>query len=260
MSEALKAPPFPNPLPRPRPTGSGGAATKPRSAGARVAATAATTKIVLALPKGRILGEVMPLLARAGIEPEPAFADEDSRKLQFRTNLADFEIVRVRSFDVATFVAFGAAQLGIAGNDVLMEFNYPEIYAPLDLKIGKCRLVVAEPAELVAQDAPRQWSHVRVATKYPEVTRAHFAARGVQAECIKLNGALELAPALGLCRRIVDLVATGATLKAHNLVEVERIAECTARLAVNRTALKPRPDAIMAWIDRFAKACHAAPA
>ncbi|HUA52759.1 MAG TPA: ATP phosphoribosyltransferase [Candidatus Sulfotelmatobacter sp.] len=223
------------------------------------APTAPSTKIVLALPKGRILAEVMPLLARAGIEPEAEFADEDSRKLQFRTNEPDLEIVRVRSFDVATFVAFGGAQLGIAGNDVLMEFNYPEIYAPLDLKIGRCRLVVAEPAELVVQDEPREWSHVRVATKYPEITRAHFAARGVQAECIKLNGALELAPALGLCPRIVDLVATGATLRANRLVEVERIADITARLAVNRTALKTRPDQMMAWIERFSRACNAAP-
>jgi ATP phosphoribosyltransferase len=257
MTEALRAPPFPNPQARPA---ARGAARKPKADRTPEAVRPASNKIVLALPKGRLLGEVMPLLARAGIQPEPEFADEDSRKLRFRTNEPNVEIVRVRSFDVATFVAFGAAQLGIAGNDILMEFNYPEIYAPLDLKIGHCRLVVAEPAELVAKDAPRQWSHVRVATKYPEITRAHFAARGVQAECIKLNGALELAPALGLCRRIVDLVATGATLKANGLVEVERIAEVSARLAVNRTALKTRPDAIMAWIDRFAQACNAAPA
>jgi ATP phosphoribosyltransferase len=250
VSEFLQAPPFPNRLARPD------ARAAARAEPADGAPTA--SKVVLALPKGRILAEVTPLLARAGIEPEPEFADEDSRKLQFRTNLPDFEIVRVRSFDVATFVAFGAAQLGIAGNDVLMEFNYPEIYAPLDLRIGRCRLVVAEPAELVAKDEPREWSHVRVATKYPEITRAHFAARGVQAECIKLNGALELAPALRLCRRIVDLVATGATLKANNLVEVERIADVTARLAVNRTALKTRPDALMGWIERFAQACNAA--
>jgi len=255
MSDVLQAPPFPTRLARPD-----APATERKPRAERVGGVPAPNKIVLALPKGRILSEVMPLLTRAGIEPEPEFADEDSRKLQFRTNLPDFEIVRVRSFDVATFVAFGAAQLGIAGNDVLMEFNYPEIYAPLDLKIGRCRLVVAEPAALVAKDEPREWSHVRVATKYPEITRAHFAARGVQAECIKLNGALELAPALGLCRRIVDLVATGATLKAHNLVEVERIADITARLAVNRTALKTRPDALMGWIERFAQACNAAPA
>src|SRR5271169_219422 len=214
----------------------------------------------MALPNGRILAEVMPLLRRIGVEPEPAFEDPSSRQLRFATSDPGLDLIRVRSFDVATFVAFGAAQLGIAGNDVLMEFNYSEIYAPLDLKIGRCRLVVAEPAELVAKDEPRQWSHVRVATKYPEITRAHFAARGVQAECIKLNGALELAPALRLCRRIVDLVATGATLKAHNLVEVERIADVTARLAVNRTALKTRPDTLMGWIERFARACNAAPA
>jgi ATP phosphoribosyltransferase len=257
MTEALRAPPFPNPPARPA---ARGAARKPKPDRGPEAAHAASNKLVIALPKGRILGEVMPLLARAGIQPEPEFADEDSRKLQFRTNHPDVEIVRVRSFDVATFVAFGGAQLGIAGNDVLMEFNYSEIYAPLDLKIGRCRLVVAEPAELIVKDEPRQWSHVRVATKYPEITRAHFAARGVQAECIKLNGALELAPGLGLCRRIVDLVSTGATLKANGLVEVERIAEVSARLAVNRTALKTRPDTVMAWIDRFAQACNATPA
>ena len=265
MTEALRAPPFPNPQARPvAPPAARGAARKPKAERGPDhglgAAHPASSKLVLALPKGRLLAEVMPLLGRAGIVPEPAFADEDSRKLQFRTNLPDVEIVRVRSFDVATFVAFGAAHLGVAGNDVLMEFEYSEIYAPLDLAIGRCRLVVAEPVELVAKDAPQQWSHVRVATKYPEITRANFAARGVQAECIKLNGALELAPALGLCRRIVDLVQTGATLKANGLVEVERIAEISTRLAVNRTALKTRPDTIMAWIDRFAQACNAAPA
>ena len=120
--------------------------------------------------------------------------------------IADLDIIRVRSFDVATFVAFGAAHLGIAGDDVLMEFDYPEIYAPIDLGIGKCRLAVAEPAEMAGSDDPRRWSHVRIATKYPEVTRRHFAARGVQAECVKLSGAMELAPSLGLSHRIVDLV------------------------------------------------------
>ena len=209
-------------------------------------------QIVLALPKGRILDEVMPLVRRAGIEPEPAFDDPNSRLLHFATNLAHVSIVRVRSFDVATFVAFGAAQLGVAGNDVLMEFDYPdELYAPLDLGIGRCRLVVAEPAEVRQADNPARWSHVRVATKYPRVTEAHFARRGVQAECIKLNGAMELAPALGLCPRIVDLVSTGATLKAHGLVEVETIAEVSSRLVVNRAALKTRPELIGSWIERF---------
>jgi len=213
--------------------------------------TASNEPLVIALPKGRILDEVLPLVRRAGIEPEPAFADPEARQLQFATNHRHISIVRVRSFDVATFVAFGAAQLGVAGNDVLMEFDYPEIYAPLDLGIGRCRLVVAEPAELRQNDNPARWSHVRVATKYPRITQSHFAARGVQAECIKLNGAMELAPRLGLCRRIVDLVSTGSTLKANGLVEVETVAEVTSRLVVNRAALKTRPTEIGGWVERF---------
>ena len=218
---------------------------------------AANEKLVLALPKGRILAEVVPLLRRAGIEPEADFDNDDSRRLRFTTNDARIDVIRVRSFDVATFVAFGAAHLGVAGNDVLMEFDYPEIYAPLDLGVGRCRLVVAEPEDMIADDDPTTWSHVRVATKYPGITRRHFAARGVQAECIKLNGALELAPQLGLCRRIVDLVSTGRTLAANGLVEVERIADVTSRLVVNRTAWKTRPAEVGAWIDRFREAVHA---
>ncbi|HXP74437.1 MAG TPA: ATP phosphoribosyltransferase [Stellaceae bacterium] len=214
--------------------------------------------LILALPKGRILGEVIGLMRRAGIEIEREFDNEDSRQLRFSTNRPGLDVVRVRNFDVATFVAFGAAHLGVAGNDVLMEFEYPEIYAPLDLKVGHCRLVVAAPRELAGQDDPARWSRVRVATKYPEITRRHFAARGVQAECIKLNGAMELAPQLGLCRRIVDLVQTGATLKANGLVEIERIADITSRLIVNRAALKTRPQEICAWVDRFREAADAA--
>jgi len=214
--------------------------------------------LVLALPKGRILDEVIGLVKRAGIEPEPAFDDPDARQLRFATTRPDLFIIRVRSFDVATFVAFGAAQLGVAGNDVLMEFDYPEIYAPLDLKVGRCRLAVAEPKEMMASDDPTRWSHVRVATKYPEITKRHFASRGVQAECIKLNGALELAPTLGLCQRIVDLVSSGKTLKANGLVEVEQIAEVTSRLVVNRAALKTRFAEINPWIERFAEAARAA--
>jgi ATP phosphoribosyltransferase len=212
---------------------------------------------VLALPKGRILRELAPLLTRAGLEPEPDFHDDNSRKLRFSTSDPRLEIIRVRSFDVATFVAFGAAQLGVAGNDVLLEFDYPEIYAPVDLGIGKCRLAVAEPADMVGEDDPNRWSHIRVATKYPNITRAHFAARGVQAECIKLSGAMELAPTLGLSRRIVDLVSTGATLKANNLVEVEHIADVTSRLVVNRTAWKTCPEEIGGWIERLRAAAGA---
>ena len=207
--------------------------------------------LVLALPKGRILAQVVPVLARVGIEIEPEFDDEESRQLRFSTNLPGLDVIRVRNFDVATFVAFGAAHLGVAGNDVLMEFGYSEIYAPLDLKIGHCRLAVAGPADLAALDEPTRWSHVRVATKYPEVTRRYFAQRGVQAECIKLNGAMELAPALGLCRRIVDLVQTGATLEANGLIEIERIADVTSRLVVNRAALKTRPVELGEWVERF---------
>ncbi len=217
----------------------------------------ANDNLVLALPAGRILDEVMPLLGRAGIVPDGSFVNGDTRRLIFDTNLPELTIIRVRSFDVATFVAFGAAHLGVAGKDVLMEFEYPEVYAPLDLKVGKCRIAVAEPADLAATEDPSRWSHVRVATKYPEVTRRHFAKRGVQAECIKLNGAMELAPALGLCPRIVDLVSTGATLRAHGLVEVEHIADITSRLIVNRAALKTRPDQISVWIDRFRDAVAA---
>ena len=213
--------------------------------------------LVLALPKGRILRELTPLLGRVGIEPEAAFADEGARQLRFATNHPGLDIIRVRSFDVATFVAFGAAHLGVVGNDVLMEFDYPELYAPVDLGIGRCRLVVAEPRDLMESDDPTRWSHIRVATKYPGITRAHFAARGVQAECIKLSGAMELAPGLGLCRRIVDLVSTGATLAANDLVEVETIAQVTSRLIVNRAALKTRPAEIGRWIEELREAADA---
>ncbi len=211
-------------------------------------------ELIFALPKGRLLKEAAPLLALAGIEPEAAFFAADSRKLCFATNVAGLSIIRVRSFDVATFVAFSAAQLGIAGSDVLMEFDYRELYAPLDLDIGHCRMAVAEPSQLASEDDPSRWSHVRVATKYPHVTRRHFAARGVQAECIKLNGAMELAPKLGLCRRIVDLVSSGDTLRANGLVEIEQIAEITSSLAVNRTAWKTRPDEIGQLIEDFRQA------
>ncbi|MBH89150.1 MAG: ATP phosphoribosyltransferase [Magnetovibrio sp.] len=211
-------------------------------------------KLVIAVPKGRILHELMPLLRATGIEPEPAFYDDSVRQLRFATNSVDLDIVRVRSFDAATFVAFGAADLGVVGADVLMEFNYAEIYAPVDLGIGYCRLSVAEPEEMSGSDDPGTWSHIRVATKYPEITRRYFAQRGVQAECIKLSGAMELAPNLGLCRRIVDLVSSGDTLRANGLVEIEQIAEITSLLAINRTAWKTRPQKIGKLIEDFRKA------
>ena len=212
---------------------------------------------VLALPKGRILVEVLPLLRRAGIVIEPAFSDDDARKLHFSTNLDALSVVRVRSFDVATYVAFGAAQLGIVGSDVIAEFDYSEVYVPVDLGVSRCRLSVAEPAELARQDDPARWSRIRVATKYPRTTERHFALRGVHAECVALSGALELAPSLGLCNRIVDLVATGATLRANGLSEVERIADVTARLIVNRTALKLQAGIVGELIERIGKVAHA---
>ncbi|HWB47753.1 MAG TPA: ATP phosphoribosyltransferase [Stellaceae bacterium] len=215
-------------------------------------------KLIMALPNGRILTEVMPLLRRAGIEPEPAFDDPSARQLRFATSDPGLDLIRVRAFDAATFVAFGAAHIGVAGNDVLMEFDYSDIYAPLDLDIGHCRMMIAAPKDWVGQEDPRSWSHIRVASKYPEVTRRHFAARGVQAEVIKLNGAVELAPVIGLCRHIVDLVQTGSTLKANGLVEIEHIADVTSRLIVNRTALKTRPDEVASWIEAFRDAVAAA--
>ena len=204
----------------------------------------------MALPKGRILQECLPLLARAGVEPAPDLADEDSRRLRFPTNDTQLDIVRVRPFDVATFVAFGAAQIGICGADVLMEFDFAEIYAPLDLGIGRCRVSVAEPVGLPPEDESR-WSRVRVATKYPTIARQHFARRGIQAEVVHLNGAMELAPGLGLCRLIVDLVQTGSTLRANGLRETDVIATVTSRLIVNRTALKTQPEAVGTLIARF---------
>jgi ATP phosphoribosyltransferase len=214
------------------------------------------TPLVIALPKGRILKELHPVLSRAGLIPAEDYADEDSRRLRFPTNDPTVDVIRVRPFDVATFVAHGAAAIGVCGSDVLMEFDYPEIYAPLDLGIGRCRVSVAEPVN-AAPDDPRRWSRVTVATKYPNIAQRHFAARGVQAEIVHLNGAMELAPSMGLAKLIVDLVQTGSTLKANGLKEGEVIAHVTSKLIVNRTALKTRPEAIGAWIARFRAALEA---
>jgi ATP phosphoribosyltransferase len=212
--------------------------------------------IVLALPKGRILDECGPLLAAAGIEPAADYADESSRRLRFPTNNPDLDVIRVRSFDVATFVAFGAAEIGICGGDVLMEFDYPEVYAPLDLGIGKCRISVAEPKDGHQTDLARE-SRIRVASKYPNMAKKHFAAKGIQAEIVALNGSMELAPGLGLSRLIVDLVQTGSTLKANGLVETDVIADVSSRLIVNRIALKTRPDEVAHWVERFRQALAA---
>lgn len=212
--------------------------------------------LTFAVPKGRILDEALPVMAKAGIVPESAFSEPTSRSLTFATTRGDMRLIRVRAFDVATFVAHCAAQAGIVGSDVIEEFDYSDLYAPVDLGIGRCRLSVAEQ-EAGAASIDRA-SHVRVATKYPAITRRHFAARGIQAECVKLNGAMEIAPALGLAGRIVDLVSSGRTLAENGLVETDRVLEVTARLVVNRAALKTDPR-VGAIVEAF-RAATAEPA
>lgn len=211
-------------------------------------------KYVIAIPKGRILEELLPILQNAGIQPADNFFEKKDRSLKFATNLEWLDIIRVRSFDAATFVAYGAAQIGVAGSDVLEEFNYSNIFAPLDLDIGHCRLSVAAPSEIAGTEDPKQWSHIRVATKYPHITRRYFSERGVRAECIKLNGAMELAPSLGLSQHIVDLVSTGSTLKANDLTEIEPLMDVSSRLIVNRAAFKTDDGTLKTLIEKFEKA------
>ena len=208
-----------------------------------------TRKHILAVPKGRILEQLLPLLAACDIVPEDDFTNASSRKLKFTTNHDNLDIIRVRAFDVATFVAFGGADLGVVGSDVIEEFQYDQLYAPVSLGIGGCRLSVAVPNE--KRDTGINGSHIRVATKYPNLTAAHYAKKGVQAECIKLNGAMEIAPALGLCDHIVDLVETGSTLKANNLTETDLILDVSSKFIVNRSALKTNPDILGDWVEKF---------
>lgn len=208
-----------------------------------------TGQLTFAVPKGRLLDEALPLMERAGLVPEASFHDKGNRALSFKTNRDDIRLIRVRAFDVATFVAHGAAQVGIVGSDVVEEFDYAELYAPVDLDIGHCRLSLAEPNDPPAP-ASAAVSHLSVATKYPNITSRWFEARGIQAECIKLNGAMELAPSLGLAGRIVDLVSTGRTLKDNNLAERETLLSVSARLIVNRAAYKTDPR-IAALVESF---------
>jgi ATP phosphoribosyltransferase len=203
--------------------------------------------LIFAVPKGRILDEALPLMARAGVVPEAEFHDKKSRALSFACEDPDVRLIRVRAFDVATFVAHGAAQAGIVGSDVVEEFAYADLYAPVDLDIGHCRLSVAEPEGQASGVVP---SHLRVASKYPSLTRRHYERQGIQAEVVKLNGAMELAPSLGLSSRIVDLVSTGRTLRENGLVETSTILEISARLIVNRAALKT-DERVSALVERF---------
>ena len=208
--------------------------------------------LTIALSKGRILEEVLPLLARAGIEPveNPL----ESRKLVIETNLPDVNLVIIRAADVPTYVQYGAADLGVAGKDVLMEYGGDGLYELLDLKIAACRLMVAEPARLAERDDPRQWTRLRIATKYPMTTRRHFADKGIQTDIIKLYGSMELAPLVGLCDRIVDLVGTGKTLRANGLVEVEHIANISAWLVANKASMKMKHAPLKGLVQRLGQA------
>lgn len=213
-----------------------------------------TKKMILAVPKGRILNELTPLMKSVGIEPERDFFSKDSRKLMFCTNVRNLNIIRVRSFDVATFVALGAAQIGVAGDDVLNEFNYKEIYKVLDLGIGKCRLSVARKKN--SEKKYQNNSHLMVATKYKNTVTNYFADRGIRAECVKLNGAIELAPKLGICSTIVDLVSTGKTLDENNLIEQQILLNITSKLIVNKISYKIMNNEISKIIKKFTKVCN----
>lgn len=202
--------------------------------------------LTIAIPKGRILTESIELFSKIGIHLESML--QDSRKLIFEYPEQKLRALIVRATDVPTYVEHGCADLGIVGKDTLLEQD-KDLYEPLDLKFGYCRMMVAEPANLAKSDDPTRWSHIRVATKYPHVAEKYFAAKGVQAEIIKLYGSIELGPLVGLSERIVDLVSTGETLRQNGLVEVETIAEITTRLVVNRASLKTKHLRIRKIID-----------
>ena len=208
--------------------------------------------ITLALSKGRIFDETLPLLARAGIRPldDP----EASRKLVLRTSRRDVRLLIVRASDVPTYVQYGAAELGVAGRDVLLEHGGAGLYRPIDLGIAKCRMMVAVPQGFDYAAAVRQGARLRVATKYVNTAREHFAAKGVHVDLIRLYGSMELAPLMGLADAIVDLVSTGNTLRANRLQAVEEIFPISALLIVNQAALKLRRDAIQSLLDKLSKA------
>ena len=202
------------------------------------------TGLTLALPKGRLLDPALELLRALGVNG----IDPESRKLIFRDASRDLEILLLKPADVPAYVTYGAADLGIVGKDILLE-QEPDVYEPLDLGFGFCRLVVAEPRTLWERDDPAKWSWVRVATKYPRLTEAYFSARGIQVEIVRLDGSIELAPLVGLADRIVDLVQSGETLRANGLVEVAEITRSTARLIVNRASMKTEHAAVTRLLD-----------
>jgi len=200
--------------------------------------------LTLALPKGRLLKPALELLNRLGVDG----VDMASRKLIFTDAQRGLRVLILKPADIPTYVEYGAADLGIVGRDMLLE-QAPDVYEPLDLGFGFCRLVVAEPEELWGRDDPAKWSWVRVATKYPNLTERYFSERGIQVELVRLDGSIELAPLVGLAERIVDLVQSGETLRANGLVEVAEIVRSTARLIVNRASLKTAYGPISAWIE-----------
>ena len=209
------------------------------------------SKIIIAIPRGRIIGELKKILMKTTFAPEAEMFDDKSRKLTFLSKNKDVNFIKVRAFDACTFVAFGAAQIGIAGEDVIKEFDYSEIYAPLELNIGHCRLSVAALKTLLKKEDPETWSNIRVATKYPNISKKYFANKGIQVEAIKLNGSMELAPSLNMCRRIVDLVSTGATLKANGLKEIDEIMKVQSKLIINRSAFKTNNKKIQTIMDEI---------
>lgn len=212
-----------------------------------------SNKIIIAVPRGRITDECKNILKKTSFSPDPLMFSEKSRKLTFKSKNPKINYIKVRAFDVCSFVAFGASQIGIAGDDIVQEFDYSEVYAPLNLDIGHCRLSVAAPKKLLRNEDPTTWSNIRVATKYPQLTKKFFATKGVQVETIKLNGSMELAPSLNMCRRIVDLVSSGKTLKENGLKEVDKIIDVQAKLIVNRSAYKTKNKEIEFIINEFKK-------
>jgi ATP phosphoribosyltransferase len=212
-------------------------------------------QLTLALSKGRIFEETMPLLEAAGIVVTEN--PETSRKLILPTNDPNVRVIIVRASDVPTYVQYGAADFGVAGKDVLMEHGGEGLYQPIDLGIAKCRLSVAVPAGFDYVKAVRQGARLRVATKYVTMAREHFASKGVHVDLIKLYGSMELAPLVGLSDAIVDLVSTGGTLRANNLVEVEQIMDISSRLVVNQAALKLKRERLQPILDAFDKASQA---
>ena len=209
------------------------------------------SKIIIAIPRGRIIKELKAILMKTSFAPEAEMFDDKSRKLTFLSKNKNVNFIKVRAFDACTFVAFGAAQIGIAGEDVIKEFDYSELYAPLELNIGHCRLSVAALKTLLKKENPETWSNIRVATKYPNISKEYFAKKGVQVEAIKLNGSMELAPSLNMCRRIVDLVSTGATLKANGLKEIDEIMKVQSKLIINRSAFKTNNKKIQKIINEI---------